>query len=99
MSNSVGHNLLNQSLLQSKINSSGIPANTLFQAKSVHQVAAQARKSPISKKFCGNNLNVQKPKLAMGSRHPATAVPRAVLTTDPPSDVWKFLFILISFEL
>ncbi|CAB4294951.1 unnamed protein product [Prunus armeniaca] len=61
MSNSVGHNLLNQSLLQSKINSSGIPANTLFQAKSVHQVAAQARKSPISKKFCGNNLNVQKP--------------------------------------
>lgn len=86
MSNSVGHNLLNQSLLQSKINSSGIPANTLFQAKSVHQVAAQARNSPISKKFCGNNLNVQKPKLAMGSRRPATAIPRAVLTTDPPSD-------------
>ncbi|TQD83177.1 hypothetical protein C1H46_031282 [Malus baccata] len=86
MSNSVGHNLLNQSLFQSKINSSGIPANTLFQAKSVHQVTAQARKSPISKKFCGNTLNVQKPKLAMGSRRPVTAIPLAVLTTDPPSN-------------
>ncbi|KAM1102978.1 hypothetical protein ACFX19_011736 [Malus domestica] len=86
MSNSVGHNLLNQSLLQRKVNSSGIPANTLFQAKSVHQVTAQARKSSISKKFCGNTLNVQKPKLAMGSRRPVAAVPRAVLTTNPPSD-------------
>ncbi|KAM1170836.1 hypothetical protein ACFX15_020715 [Malus domestica] len=86
MSNSVGHNLLNQSLFQSKINSSGIPANTLFQAKSVHQVTAQARKSPISKKFCGNTLNVQKPKLAMGSCRPITAIPLAVLTTDPPSN-------------
>lgn len=80
----MSHNLLQQSLLPSKINSSGIPANTLLQPKCVHQVTAQPRKSSISKKFCGNNL--QKPKLAMGSRRPVTVVPCAVLTTDPHSD-------------
>lgn len=81
----MSHNLLQQSLLQSKINPSGIPANTLLQPKCVHQVTARPRKSSISKKFCGNNL--QKPKLAMGSRRPVTVVPSAVLTTDPHSDV------------
>ncbi|KAM5567913.1 alpha-glucan water dikinase 1, chloroplastic [Rosa sericea] len=85
MSNSVSHNLLQQNLLQSKINSSGIPANTLLQPKCIHQVPAQPRKSSsLSKKFCGNSL--QKPKLAMGSRRPVTFVPCAVLTTDQHSD-------------
>nr|XP_011464043.1 PREDICTED: alpha-glucan water dikinase 1, chloroplastic isoform X2 [Fragaria vesca subsp. vesca]XP_011464044.1 PREDICTED: alpha-glucan water dikinase 1, chloroplastic isoform X2 [Fragaria vesca subsp. vesca] len=79
MSSSVSHNLL-----QSKINPSGIPANTLLRPKCVHQVPAQPRKSSLSKKFCGNSL--QKPKLAMGSRRPVTFVPCAVLTTDQRSD-------------
>ncbi|PRQ40177.1 putative alpha-glucan, water dikinase [Rosa chinensis] len=85
MSNSVSHNFLQQNPLQSKINSSGIPANTLLQPKCIHPVPAQPRKScSISKKFCGNSL--QKPKLAMGSRRPVAFVPCAVLTTDPHSD-------------
>ncbi|KAL5552841.1 hypothetical protein UlMin_040242 [Ulmus minor] len=87
MSNSVGHNLLNQSLLQSKLNSSGFPANTLQQAACVNQVSARNRKSPTLKKLSGNNLVVRRPKLAMGSRRPISVVPRAVLTTDTASEV------------
>ena len=87
MSNSIGHNLLNQSLVQSKLNSSGIPANTLFQAPCINQVVAatRTRKSQSSKKFSGNSLVVGKSKLMMGSRRPIA--PRAVLATDQASEV------------
>ncbi|KAL5826788.1 hypothetical protein ACOSQ3_018629 [Xanthoceras sorbifolium] len=91
MSNSIGHNLLHRSLLystvlehQSKLNSSGIPANSLFQAATINQAA---RKSPISTKLYGTNLNGRKLKLAMGSRRPVIIAPRAVLATDPASEV------------
>ncbi|KAK1552116.1 hypothetical protein Q3G72_010601 [Acer saccharum] len=91
MSNSIGHNLLHQSLLcstvlehQSKLNSSGIPANSLFQAATINQAA---RKSPISTKFYGANLKARKPKLAMGSRRSASITPRAVLAVDSTSEV------------
>lgn len=86
MSGSVGHNWLNQSLLQSKLNSSGIPANTLFQAACVNQVSAQTRKS-TSKKFSGKSLIIRKSNLAMGSRRSVTVVPHAVLATDRNSGV------------
>lgn len=82
MSNSISNNLLNQSLLRSKLNSSGIPANTLFQAS---RVKAPTRKSQTSKKFPGNNLVVGKPNLAMESRRRSSAVPRAVLAADTDS--------------
>lgn len=84
MSNSISNNLLNQSLLRSKLNSSGIPANTLFQAS---RVKAPTRKSQTSKKFPGNNLVVGKPNLAMESRRRSSAVPRAVLAADTDSKV------------
>jgi alpha-glucan,water dikinase len=94
MSNTLGHNILHQSLLrppvvepQSKLNSSGILANTLFQAAGWNQSAAQTRKSPLLTKFCGNNLNVRKQKLGMGSRRPVKFIPRAVLTMDSASEV------------
>ncbi|KAF4384260.1 hypothetical protein F8388_010529 [Cannabis sativa] len=79
MSNSIGHNLVNQSLVQSKLNSSGIPANTLFQTPSFNQVATRPRKSQSSKDFSGSSLVIRKSKLAMGSRR--STVPRAVLAT------------------
>ncbi|KAG6654998.1 alpha-glucan water dikinase, chloroplastic isoform X2 [Carya illinoinensis] len=94
MSNTLGNNILHQSLLrppvvepQSKLSSSGIPANTLFQAASWNKVAAQTRKSPLSTKFLGNNLNVLKPNLAMGTRRPLKFNLRAVLATDPSSEL------------
>lgn len=98
MSNTLGHNVLHQSLLrppvvepQSKFNSSGILANTLFQAASRNQSAAQTRKSPLFTKFCGNNLNVQTQKLGMRSRRAVKFIPRAVLAMDPASElVGKF---------
>jgi alpha-glucan,water dikinase len=94
MNNTLGHNILHQSLLrppvvepQSKLNSSGILANTLFQAACWNQSAAQTRKSPLFTKFCGNNLNVRKQKLGMGSRRTVKFIPRAVLAMDPASEV------------
>ncbi|KAF4399009.1 hypothetical protein G4B88_023603 [Cannabis sativa] len=88
MSNSIGHNLVNQSLVQSKLNSSGIPANTLFQTPSFNQVATRPRKSQSSKDFSRNSLVIRKSKLAMGSRR--STVPRAVLATDQTSEVMAF---------
>ncbi|XP_065623943.1 alpha-glucan water dikinase, chloroplastic [Quercus suber] len=94
MSNTLGHNILQQSLLhppllepQRKLNSSGIPANTLFQAVCGNQSAAHSRKSPLSRKFFGKNLSVQKSRLASGTRCPVTVVPRAVLAMDPASEL------------
>ncbi|KAM6554704.1 hypothetical protein CsatB_015466 [Cannabis sativa] len=85
MSNSIGHNLVNQSLVQSKLNSSGIPANTLFQTPSFNQVATRPRKSQSSKDFSGSSLVIRKSKLAMGSRR--STVPRAVLATVQTSEL------------
>lgn len=94
MSNTLGHNILQQSLLrppllepQRKLNSSGISANILFKAVCGNQSAAHSRKLPLSRKFFGNNLSVQKSKLASGTRCPVTVVPRAVLAMDPASEV------------
>ncbi|KAG5520839.1 hypothetical protein RHGRI_033418 [Rhododendron griersonianum] len=86
MSNSTGHNFLHQSLLaptvllehQSKINSSCVPSNTLFQS----QANSQLRKSPISTKFKGNVLNVRKTQLAMGTNRAVSDFPQAVLAAD-----------------
>ncbi|KAL4638999.1 hypothetical protein ACB092_03G186300 [Castanea dentata] len=94
MSNTLGHNILQQSLLrppllepQRKLNSSGISANILFKAVCGNQSAAHSRKLPLSRKFFGNNLSVQKSKLASGTRCPVTVVPRAVLAMDPASEL------------
>ncbi|XP_031271017.1 alpha-glucan water dikinase, chloroplastic isoform X2 [Pistacia vera] len=87
MSNSIGHNLLHNNLLcstvlehQSKFNSSGIPANSLYQAASVNQAA---RKSPVSTKFYGTSLNVRNSNLAVGKRRPVSIIPCATLAMDP----------------
>ncbi|KAI4314362.1 hypothetical protein L6164_027278 [Bauhinia variegata] len=94
MSNTVSHSLFHQTLhrpsvteYSSKVNSSGIPANTLFQAVCVNQGPAQTQKYRLSKKFCGNSLFLRKRKLAMGAHRKVAAVPHAVLTTDPASEV------------
>ncbi|KDP26632.1 hypothetical protein JCGZ_17790 [Jatropha curcas] len=96
MNNTIGHKLLQQSLVRppvlehrSKLNSSGIPANYLFQ--SAQGVAPpQIRRSPISSSFYGKSLKVRKSKLAVATR-PATVTPRAVLAMDPAAElVGKF---------
>ncbi|KAJ7953577.1 alpha-glucan water dikinase, chloroplastic [Quillaja saponaria] len=94
MSNTVAHGILHKTLVcptvieyKIKVNSSGIPANTLFQAVSLNQAQAQIGKFPISTKFFGNKLKVRKPKLAMGSRWGVAVVPHAVLATDPVSEL------------
>ncbi|KAF2301630.1 hypothetical protein GH714_028415 [Hevea brasiliensis] len=93
MSNSIGHNLFQKSLIRpsgfehrSKLDSSGIPANSLLQSASVSQ-GPQIRRSPISSSFYGKNLRVQKSKLAVGNRRPAIVTPRAVLAMDPASEL------------
>ncbi|KAH9708758.1 alpha-glucan water dikinase 1 [Citrus sinensis] len=94
MSNSIGRNVLHQSLLcstvfehQSNRHSSGIPANSLFQAVSINQPAgaSAARKSPLSTKFYGTSLNAR-PKMAMGRHRPVLITPRAVLAVDSASE-------------
>ncbi|KAL9423869.1 hypothetical protein AB3S75_035877 [Citrus x aurantiifolia] len=95
MSNSIGRDVLHQSLLcstvfehQSKRHSSGIPANSLFQAVSINQLAgaSAARKSPLSTKFYGTSLNAR-PKMAMGRHRPVLITPRAVLAVDSASEL------------
>ncbi|XP_022966664.1 alpha-glucan water dikinase, chloroplastic [Cucurbita maxima] len=95
MSNSINQNILHQSLLrhtvldnQYKLNPSGTYKNTLFQAAIPNQVPAQHWKSPMSTKFLGSSLNVQKPRMASGtSRRRCPVNPHAVLTTDPASEL------------
>uniref|UniRef100_A0A6M2F697 alpha-glucan, water dikinase n=1 Tax=Populus davidiana TaxID=266767 RepID=A0A6M2F697_9ROSI len=74
----------NQSLLRptasehrsSKLNSSGIPANSLF----------QSARRPLSR-FYGNSLKVRKSELGIaGARRSFIFTPRAVLAMDPTSE-------------
>ncbi|XP_044491919.1 alpha-glucan water dikinase, chloroplastic isoform X2 [Mangifera indica] len=91
MSNSIGHNLLHNNLLhstvlehQSKFNSSGIPANSLYQVASVNQAEG---KSSVSTKFYGTSLNVRKPCLAVDKCRPIRFIPCAVLAMNPASEL------------
>lgn len=86
MSNSIGHNLLHSTVLehQSKFNSSGIPANSLYQVASVNQAEG---KSSVSTKFYGTSLNVRKPCLAVDKCRPIRFIPCAVLAMNPASEV------------
>ncbi|GLT86487.1 hypothetical protein SLE2022_046260 [Rubroshorea leprosula] len=92
MSNTIGSNLVHQRLLrptvlerQSKLNSSGIAANS-FCAASLNQSAAQiGRNSKLSTKFYGNGWNKKRSYSTVGTGQPAF-VPEAVLATDPASE-------------
>ncbi|KAL0385509.1 UNVERIFIED_CONTAM: Alpha-glucan water dikinase, chloroplastic [Sesamum radiatum] len=89
MSNTVGNNLLRQSLLsptvlehQSRINSSTcVRGNTFFQP----QANSLIHKSPISTEFRGNRLTIQKNKLQMGKQRAVSRSTRAVLAANPSS--------------
>ncbi|KAE9449924.1 hypothetical protein C3L33_18166, partial [Rhododendron williamsianum] len=91
MSGSIGHNLPHQRFLaptalehQTKINPCCISRrNNLFQA----QAYSRSRKSPISTKFWGNTRNVGRVKLPMGTHRVGSVFPRAVLATDPASEM------------
>lgn len=106
MSNTVGHNLLQQSLLrpvvlehQSKLHSSGTHPYSLYRPGSVTNSAAQIGKSFLSKKFYGNSLNKQKARLTTGTGGQVKIVPQAVLAMDPASEVILTKIInLIGFE-
>ncbi|KAL0421405.1 UNVERIFIED_CONTAM: Alpha-glucan water dikinase, chloroplastic [Sesamum latifolium] len=89
MSNTVGNNLLRQSLLsptvlehQSRINSSTcVRGNTFFQP----QANSLIHKCPISTEFHGNRLTIQKNKLQMGKQRAVSRSIRAVLAANPSS--------------
>lgn len=86
----MSHSIFQQTLLcqtqtvaghQSKLSSRGITANTLFQVQSVDK----EKKLLLSTNFRGNRLSVRKRRLlAMGRNR---AIPRAVLATNPASEV------------
>ncbi|KAJ8758944.1 hypothetical protein K2173_003182 [Erythroxylum novogranatense] len=93
MSNSIGHNLFHQNLIrhgvfehQSKLNSFGIPANSLFQSATINQPASRIHRSGLLTNFYGSRLKLRKSKVAFGMRHPVAISPRAVLATDPASE-------------
>lgn len=93
MSNSIGHNLFHQSLIrptvlehQSKLNTSSIPTNSLFQS-APNQGAAHVLRSPMSPNFFGNSLKVQKSELVTGTGRHVTFTPSALLATDSASEV------------
>ncbi|KAM7484206.1 hypothetical protein LguiA_000215 [Lonicera macranthoides] len=84
MSNSIGQNLLHQSLLPSTVRehqSTCIAGKTLFQA----QATSHIRKSPLTTKFLGNRLNVRKTTYPMATNRTLSVSPQAVLATDPAS--------------
>lgn len=91
MSNSIGQNMLHQSLLaptvliehQSRSNSSPscIAGTTTFLQP---QATSQIRKSPLYTKF---RLNVPTTRSPMGSNRLVSVIPQAVLATDSPSEV------------
>ena len=90
MSNSIGNKVLHQSFLpwtvlepRSRINSTSTGKNTLFSP----QATSAARKSPISTEFHGSNFTVNEEKLSMGKERGLSSFPRAVLATDPSSQV------------
>ncbi|EEF34459.1 alpha-glucan water dikinase, chloroplastic [Ricinus communis] len=97
MSNSISHNLLQQSLVRhsvvlehrNKLNSS---SSSSAAASGIASLSApQIRRSSISSSFYGNRLKISKSKLAIGTPRPATITPRAVLAMDPASElVGKF---------
>lgn len=107
MSNSVSQSLLQRSLLrpvvvehQSKLNSSSIPANTLFQSASTNKSTARARKSQLSTKFLGNKLPVSRSRSAMTRAHGDAFIARAVMTSDTTSsEVNKFLNAVVIFNV
>ncbi|XP_038694729.1 alpha-glucan water dikinase, chloroplastic-like isoform X4 [Tripterygium wilfordii] len=93
MSNTIGHNIFRQSFIcpmilehQTKLNSSGVPANSFLQSASVKQSTLHIRSSVASSKFYGNNLNVRKQKSSTGTRRPVKVTPQAVLAMDPTSE-------------
>ncbi|CDP13198.1 unnamed protein product [Coffea canephora] len=90
MSNSIGNKVLRQSFLpwtvlepRSRINSTSTGKNTLFSP----QATSAARKSPISTEFHGSKLTVKEKKLSMGKERGLSSFPRAVLATDPSSQI------------
>lgn len=95
MSNTIGHSLLHQTLLhptvleqQTKINSCSISGNSFFLPKSTaNQAKSQIQKSPLSTKFHSKRTNVKTTKLPMGTQGPVSVVPRAVLASEPASEV------------
>ncbi|XWS22628.1 hypothetical protein CRYUN_Cryun29cG0052500 [Craigia yunnanensis] len=94
MSNSVGHNLIQQHFLrptvlehQSKLKySSGVPTNSFCATASLNQSPAQPRKYKISTNFYGNSISERKQKLGMGSQRIVKFIPQAVLAADPASE-------------
>ncbi|XP_042496996.1 alpha-glucan water dikinase, chloroplastic-like isoform X2 [Macadamia integrifolia] len=93
MSNTVRHGLLHQSLCrptslehQSKTSSPGVSINALFQASPAKQGTIQLSKTLICTKFRENNLKVPKTDIIKGRRM-VSVVPRAVLATDPASEL------------
>ncbi|KAL2543232.1 Alpha-glucan water dikinase 1 [Abeliophyllum distichum] len=91
MSNSIGNNLLHQSLLsptvlehQNRINTSTcIGGNSLVQSQGNSLIL----KSPLLTEFHGTRLTVQKKKLLMGKKQSVSRSPRAVLATDPSTEL------------
>ncbi|XP_057774579.1 alpha-glucan water dikinase, chloroplastic isoform X2 [Salvia miltiorrhiza] len=89
MSNTIGNNLLHQSLLsptvlehQSRSNTStSIWGNTFLQ----HQANSLTHRAPISTEFRGRRLTLQKNKLQMGKMYTILRSTKAVLAADPSS--------------
>lgn len=107
MSNSVGHNLIQQHFLrptvlehQSKLkNSSVVPTNSFCATASLNESPSQPRKYKISTKFYGNTISEKKQKSAMGSQRASKFIPQAVLAAGPASEVKiSCLFMLSVFE-
>ncbi|KAK4758856.1 hypothetical protein SAY87_020157 [Trapa incisa] len=92
MSNSVSQNLLQQSLLrpivfehQSKLNSSSIPANTLYQ--STASKAAKTQKSQLSSKFMGKCWSFRRGEHTMELGRGDAVTTCSVLPSDPVSQL------------
>lgn len=101
MSNTIGNGFLNQALYHSTFpehqnrSYSRTTGNSLYRGTSPSFISTKSarhiRKLLVSTKFCEKNFSTAKTKLSQGRRQKFSTIPRAVLATDPASEVCSFL--------
>eukprot|EP00262_Sarcandra_glabra_P002082 TRINITY_DN1233_c0_g1_i1.p1 TRINITY_DN1233_c0_g1~~TRINITY_DN1233_c0_g1_i1.p1 ORF type:complete len:1466 (+),score=298.47 TRINITY_DN1233_c0_g1_i1:171-4568(+) len=92
MSNTLGHSILHQALSRPTVpdHRSRVFRNSLRQvlpASTANLAVHQMQKPLASTKFYGNSLDTTKTNFSQGTHHPICTVPRAVLATNPASEL------------
>lgn len=98
-------NLLNRGLIrpvnfehQNKLNSSCVPAVSVYQTSTVNPAVGKIGRSNLGTKLYGRGLKKAGPRLITETGRSVSFVPRAVLAMDPASQVNLFFLMEICLE-